>query len=120
MSRITLIRADCSALLIHMSETIVRQNAELHRLTRTSWNDGGLDRLPQCRWKTTSSNPMPRSALSFAFFASSLAKYFTALSVAERVPARHTFNRTVLARARVAANEPRDVQAEPLEAFLEP
>src|SRR2546428_761704 len=28
-------------------------------------------------WKTTSSNPMPRSALSFAFFASSQAKYFT-------------------------------------------
>ena len=28
-------------------------------------------------WKTMSSNPMPRSALSFAFFASSQSKYFT-------------------------------------------
>jgi hypothetical protein len=33
---------------------------------------------------------MPRSALSFAFFASSQAKYFTAISVAQRVPVRHT------------------------------
>ena len=30
-------------------------------------------------WKTMSSNPMPRSALSFAFFASSQSKYFTAI-----------------------------------------
>ncbi len=30
-------------------------------------------------WKTMSSNPMPRSALSFAFFASSQSKYFTEL-----------------------------------------
>jgi hypothetical protein len=28
-------------------------------------------------WKTTSSNPMSRSFLSFAFLASSQAKYFT-------------------------------------------
>src|SRR5262249_16602548 len=33
---------------------------------------------------------MPRSALSFAFFASSQAKYFTAISVAQRVLDRHT------------------------------
>jgi hypothetical protein len=30
-------------------------------------------------WKTMSSNPMPRSALSFAFFASSQSKYFTGI-----------------------------------------
>jgi hypothetical protein len=30
-------------------------------------------------WKTMSSNPMPRSALSFAFFASQ-SKYFTGIS----------------------------------------
>jgi hypothetical protein len=40
--------------------------------------------------KTTSSNLMPRFALSFAFFASSQAKYFTAMSVALRVLDRHT------------------------------
>jgi hypothetical protein len=33
---------------------------------------------------------MPRSVLSFAFFASSQTKYFTATSVAQRVPYRHT------------------------------
>jgi hypothetical protein len=33
-------------------------------------------------WKTISSNPMPRSVLSFAFFASSQSKYFTAHRVA--------------------------------------
>src|SRR5258706_8791671 len=34
-------------------------------------------RSPRSMWKTTSSNPIPRSALSFAFFASSQSKYFT-------------------------------------------
>jgi hypothetical protein len=36
-------------------------------------------RSPRSMWKTMSSNPMPRSALSFAFFASSQSKYFTEL-----------------------------------------
>ena len=49
-----------------------------------------VEQVPRSIWKTTSSNPMPRSALSFAFFASSQAKYFTAISVAQRVPVRHT------------------------------
>ena len=35
-------------------------------------------------------NPMPRSALSFAFLASSHAKYFTDIRVARCVPTRHT------------------------------
>ena len=34
-------------------------------------------RSPRSMWKTTSSKPMPRSFRSFAFFASSQAKYFT-------------------------------------------
>ena len=34
-------------------------------------------RSPRSMWNTTSSNPMPRSFLSFAFFSSSHAKYFT-------------------------------------------
>ena len=34
-------------------------------------------RSPRSMWKTTSSNPMPRSVLSVAFFASSQPKYFT-------------------------------------------
>jgi hypothetical protein len=34
-------------------------------------------RSARSMWKTMSSNPMPRSALSFAFFASSQSKYFT-------------------------------------------
>src|SRR5437763_9310935 len=46
-------------------------------------------RSPRSMWKTMSSNPMPRSALSFAFFARQ-AKYFTAISAAQRVPATHT------------------------------
>lgn len=33
---------------------------------------------PRSMWNTISSNPMPRSALSFSFFASSHVKYFTA------------------------------------------
>ena len=46
-------------------------------------------------WKTISSNPMPRSVLSFsvlsfAFFAASQWKYFTANRVARCVPTRHT------------------------------
>src|SRR4051794_17423789 len=40
-------------------------------------------RSPRSMWKTTSSNPMPRSVLSFAFFASSQAKYFTGHSPSE-------------------------------------
>jgi hypothetical protein len=35
-------------------------------------------------------SPMPRSARSFAFFASSQSKYFTEVSVAQRVLDRHT------------------------------
>ena len=52
-------------------------------------------RSPRSKWKTMSWNPMPRSALSFAFFASSQAKYFTATSVAQRVPTRHTLASSV-------------------------
>jgi hypothetical protein len=39
-------------------------------LQMSSWS-------PRSMWKTMSSNPMPRSALSFAFFAASQSKYFT-------------------------------------------
>jgi hypothetical protein len=41
-------------------------------------------------WNTISSNPMLRSALNFAFFASSQTKYLTAVSVALCVLDRHT------------------------------
>jgi hypothetical protein len=36
-----------------------------------------VHRSPRSMWKTMSSNPMSRSVLSFAFFASSQSKYFT-------------------------------------------
>src|SRR4030095_2037995 len=49
-----------------------------------------IDRSPRPMWKTISSNPMPRSVLSFAFFASSQSKYFTAYRIARCVPIRHT------------------------------
>ena len=49
-----------------------------------------VSRSPRSMWKTTSSNPMPRSVLSFAFFASSQSKYFTAQRVARCVPIGHT------------------------------
>src|SRR6267154_785600 len=39
---------------------------------------------------TISSNPMPRSAFSFSFLASSQVKYFTDQSVSKCVPVRHT------------------------------
>ena len=42
--------------------------------------------------------PEPRSALSFAFFAPSQAKYFTAIGVAQRVPERHTLASAQCAR----------------------
>ena len=38
-----------------------------------------VEQVATFMWKTMSSNPMPRSVLSFAFFASSQAKYFTAI-----------------------------------------
>jgi hypothetical protein len=49
-----------------------------------------VEQVAALDWKTTSSNPMPRSVLSFAFFASSQSKYFTDIRVAQSVPNRHT------------------------------
>jgi hypothetical protein len=51
-----------------------------------------VEQVATLMWKTMSSNPIPRSALSFAFFVSSQAKYFTATSVAQCVPIRHTWS----------------------------
>jgi hypothetical protein len=46
---------------------------------------------PQISLSRLSSNPMPRSALSLAFFASSQAKYFTRYQdSSDCVPRRHT------------------------------
>lgn len=36
-------------------------------------------RSPRSMWRTTCSNPMPRSFLSFAFFASSQSKYVSVI-----------------------------------------
>ena len=55
-------------------------------------------RLPRSMWNTPSSNPMPRSFLSFAFFASSQAKYFTDIGVSRGVLDSHTLRRLQCAR----------------------
>jgi hypothetical protein len=45
-----------------------------------------VEQVARSMWKTMSSNPMPRSAVNFAFFASSQSKYSTDIQRSQRQP----------------------------------
>src|SRR5919109_2771504 len=70
-------------------------------------------RSPRSMWKTMSSNPMPRSVLSFAFFASSQSKYFTDNQVSTTCALQAHIGVGFSVPASVPKLDPRTIQRQP-------